>query len=87
MKYFILLIATTTFCFSSCRKDKQPEPKTYGQGSALQSVKDYAIFKKGTYWVYQDSTSLELDSVWVYKYEETVDSFPATANSLSLIHI
>ena len=82
MKIFILLIAIATFCFTSCRKDKQPEPKSYGQGSALQSVKDYAIFKKGTYWVYQDSTSLELDSVWVYKYEETVDSFPVTANSI-----
>ena len=82
MKNFILLISIITFCFTSCRKDKQPEPKTYGQATALQSVKDYAIFKKGTYWVYQDSTSLELDSVWVYKYEETVDSFPVTANSI-----
>jgi hypothetical protein len=30
------------------------------------------IFKDSTYWIYQDSASMQIDSVWVYKSEYSV---------------
>lgn len=72
LAYIIILAISLTGC-KSCKKE-QPQPTVYTQGGVNQNVKDYGVFKTGTYWVYQDSTSLELDSVWVYYYKETVDT-------------
>lgn len=72
----IHLLITCLICMLSlhgCKKDAQVQKK-YIVGSPDQNMLDYGIFKPGTYWVYQDSASGKLDSVWVYHYEETIDT-------------
>ena len=65
VKKTILLLFSLFFIFS-CRKDKSIEPiKTYGVGS---DIKDYCFFKPGTWWVYEDSLTGNIDSVYVTNY-------------------
>ena len=56
----MLLFITSTFLYTlnSCKKDP-------GEYSMLTEFKDYAYFKTGTYWIYQDSVSMQQDSVAV----------------------
>jgi len=74
---YLSIILIFSFCIIGCQKCKKdtPVPKQYSNaGAPNQSMLDYGVFKPGTYWVYQDSTSGRLDSVWVYEYEETADT-------------
>jgi len=75
-----------SICLTGCQKckKKQPEPVVYTNGSFNQSVKNYGVFKPGTYWVYQDSISGILDSVWVYQYAETTDTIENPTNTFNV---
>ncbi len=51
---------------SSCEDNNPPKPKdpvtiVYTMGE----VKDYMLFKKGTYWVYENDKTGTIDSQWV----------------------
>jgi len=49
----------------SCKKDNANTPNY--DISIPQEVYDYAYFKKGSYWVYEDSATHVLDSIYVTK--------------------
>lgn len=70
---YILIISISLTGCQQCKKDTIT-PKQYLNYVPTASIKPYAIFKTGTYWVYQDSATYKLDSVWVYHYSETVDT-------------
>jgi hypothetical protein len=55
--------AFLTLLLFSCRKEK-PKPPNYTIPLS-QTLKDFAYFRPGTYWIYEDSASHKLDSVYV----------------------
>lgn len=62
--YLLFLCACLTSC-TQCKK-KQPEPIDYAFSTPVNTdLYAYAYFKPGTYWVYQDSISGILDSVYI----------------------
>ena len=67
----------------SCCKKNEPAPDPYHNYKMPHEMLDYSYFKPGTYWVYQDSVSGAIDSVWVYDCIYTVDTLPKD-NSLGL---
>ncbi len=83
LAFYILLILCATSC-TRCKKDKAFEPATYPNYTPTQPIKDYAIFKPGTFWVYQDSATGVLDSVWVYQYSQTTDTVQKPANTYNI---
>lgn len=54
-------------CLTGCQKckKKQPEPDPGFSSPVNMDLYAYAYFKPGTYWVYQDSISGILDSVYI----------------------
>lgn len=54
---FILVLVLTTL---SCRKEKP----TYNMP---QEFKDYVMFPEGSYWIYEDSITNNIDSISLYK--------------------
>jgi hypothetical protein len=66
--FFVLVIF-----LSGCRKKDDPE---IGSIYLLpQEVKDYSLFLPGTYWIYQDSTTGNEDSVYVINSSNGKDTF------------
>ncbi|HLG02285.1 MAG TPA: hypothetical protein VI731_01740 [Bacteroidia bacterium] len=57
---------------AGCRKDPPPPPQPPGPSEAqlVEEFKAYTFFKEGSYWVYEDSASGVLDSIFVYYTEE-----------------
>ena len=53
----------------SCREKRLPEPEAVPLPAELKS---YTLFQPGTHWIYQDSASRQLDSVWVLSTEESI---------------
>ena len=62
---FLLLALLAT----ACHKPEPDEPTAVPLPAELKS---YTLFQPGTYWVYQDSASLQLDSVWVVSTDTNV---------------
>jgi hypothetical protein len=60
---FILTILITLLC-PSCERNQLP-PSPYHNWPIPQEALDYGYFKVGTYWVYEDSASHNLDSIYV----------------------
>jgi hypothetical protein len=75
----ILFLATLLlFLTSSSCKDKNK--KTYceenpSECSNIQGVKDYFCFKEGSWWVYQEETTLERDSVYITQYYNDLSNY------------
>ena len=68
-------IAFLILAFCSCCTDKEGgDPEPLPVIDAPQEVKDYIIFKPGTYWIYKDSTTGTEDSVFVYDFIEGHDT-------------
>ncbi len=62
-----VLITTTLVTLSGCIKDKAPKD-AYNKRSIYnipQDFKDYFYFAPGTYWIYQNQRTQELDSVYI----------------------
>lgn len=59
--FFFICVVT----FTGCKKDSKTEPDTGFSSPVNTDLYAYAYFKPGTYWVYQDSISGILDSVYV----------------------
>ena len=61
---YILFIS---ICLTGCQKckKKQPEPDSGFSSPVNTDLYAYAYFKPGTYWVYEDSISGILDSVYI----------------------
>ena len=60
----ILFILILIFVFGACKRDTNTEPKP-GTPVVYQDLTAYSYFKKGTYWIYKDSATSVLDSVYV----------------------
>jgi hypothetical protein len=54
----------------ACKKDKTPCVTDCPESNCedIQCVKDYFAFKVGSWWVYEEETSGERDSVYVTEY-------------------
>jgi hypothetical protein len=75
--HFFLLF---TILISGCRPDEITGPSSPYEHTLYipQEAKDYCYFQPGTYWVYQDSATGELDSVYVYEADAGIDTVTAT---------
>lgn len=76
MKNRIILLLLLPFALATC-KDKEPVWRTYGP-YYMGEMRDYVSFKKGTWWVYENTVTKERDSMvlqWV-----TLDTFTYTDN-------
>ena len=50
-----------------CKKDPQKEPAAACQyDSSVEGMKEWCYFKTGTWWVYREQTTGELDTITVY---------------------
>ncbi len=70
---YALLVACVCF-FTGCKPDKIVEDP-YQDHTMPKEMYDYGYFLPGTYWVYEDSVSGAIDSVWVwdaYKGRDTL---------------
>lgn len=82
MRKFIY-IAFISICLIGCSKckKKQPEPEKVYSFPIQPDLYSYAYFKAGTYWVYQDSVTNVLDSVYVTSSDSgTYTNAPGTPN-------
>lgn len=84
MKNKLLYYVLSFFIFSvcSCSCDKTIDDPNNGLWTIDQGVKDYSLFKPGTYWVYEDSATGVLDSVYVYDFRSGIDTSYSTHGEL-----
>jgi hypothetical protein len=71
--YFMLSILG-----SSCKDKDDPSPGTL---YLSQDLKDYAYFKVGTWWVYEEETSHDFDSVYLYSSLDTIITFDGSSTT------
>lgn len=64
-----LALALPLLLGASCHKPEPDEPAAVPLPAELKA---YKLFQPGTYWVYQDSASHLLDSVWVVSTERSI---------------
>jgi hypothetical protein len=69
MKKALLLALVPLLMATTCNKKEKQYPTYYMD----QEFKDYTLFKVGSYWVYQDSATKQIDSVYLYKQEITIN--------------
>jgi hypothetical protein len=63
----ILLLLALCFALSNCKHEPPPEePKVCQYDSSVEEMKKWYYFKTGTWWVYQEQTTGELDTITVY---------------------
>lgn len=76
MKKVIYISLFLMGCFflviTSCKKDKTPNSTPCTTCQKVTEAKDYFAFKIGSWWVYEEETSQERDSVYVT--ESTIDA-------------
>lgn len=78
-----LLYAAGMLFISGCKPDKEVEPKLK-EYLIPQEIKDYALFKPNTYWIYKEQTSGIEDSVFVISEWQGKDTL--TENGLNGIY-
>jgi hypothetical protein len=65
-KTFLVIALLTAALFGNCKCKKDPDPKPAEPIVPLEDLTAYSYFKKGTYWIYKDSTTGVEDSMYVY---------------------
>ena len=72
----ICAVLFTVLSSTSCKdKNKSYCEENPGECSDIREVKDYFAFKQGSWWVYEEETSHERDSVYVTEYFSDPNSF------------
>jgi len=66
---YIFLFSILTILFIGCHKDTHPPPPPLGFRHTPTQLLEYSIFKPGSYWIYQDTNTKRIDSVYVTGYE------------------
>jgi hypothetical protein len=62
-KHALLIIAGTLLClFNSCKPEEKPHPNIYKGPYYLGEVKDYLYFKPGSYWIYKNNVTNQIDT-------------------------
>jgi hypothetical protein len=68
---FVLLVVV-----SSCTHEtKEPDPVPCPYNSDYEEMKDWYYFKEGTYWVYEEENSGNIDTILVVQSTEQPDEF------------
>lgn len=62
--YHMALLTLLSLICSRCKhvRDENAIPCHCGEGNTIESLKEWTYFKTGTYWIYQEETTLELDT-------------------------
>lgn len=60
------LVFSIILSFASCHQDPQTPGPSVDEAEMVRQLKEYTYFKEGSYWVYQDSVTGDLDSMYVY---------------------
>ena len=68
--YRLIFSALIAFLIIEACGKKDKEHPTYYLG---QRYKDYAVYKVGSYWIYEDSASKVIDSIYLYKQEISIN--------------
>lgn len=66
---FSLLSTLPLLLLLACYRREGPEPDAVPLPAELKA---YTLFQPGTYWIYQDSASRRLDSVWVVSTDMSI---------------
>lgn len=70
--YISLLFSIITISvFSSCKEKKTYCEENPGECRSVLTAKQFFLFKMGSWWVYEEETSLERDSVYVTEYSNS----------------
>jgi len=77
MKINFLLLLTFIFLIG-CKKDKGSDQTVK---YLSKDLKDYAYFKKGTWWVYKEDSSQAIDSIVVYNNMDTILIFDGSTGT------
>lgn len=82
------LFLTTLLLFLTSSSCKDKNKKTYCEENPsecpdIKEVKDYFCFKIGTWWVYEEETTLERDSVYVTEYSNNQSNYYFDVRMLS----
>ena len=67
-----LYMAIILIGVSACKNDKPTICSSENTLRIPKDILDRFIFKDSTYWIYQDSASMQIDSVWVYKNQYSI---------------
>lgn len=71
MKAWIVFIGAIALQFmAGCHDDPQPPGPSVNEAEMVRQLKEYTYFKEGSYWVYADSATGDLDSMFVYYADE-----------------
>lgn len=73
LKLSILLLALLCLALQ-CNKDDNNEPKDVTRLS--EEFKDYAYFKEGSWWVYKELNSGDLDSAYIIRSDILIEHIP-----------
>lgn len=75
----VLLALTIALIVASCKKEKTPYETCPDSGSAncenVQNIKNFFYFKVGSWWVYEEETSGERDSIYVTEASEDPNTY------------
>ncbi len=77
MKKFVFhLLFLTVLCIalSTCKHEPVFDPATCGDAQTIDEMKQWVLFKPGTYWIYEEETSGDRDTVIVTEYFDGVSS-------------
>lgn len=64
----ILLIVCLCISLSNCKHEPDPNGAQCGDAQTIDEMKQWVLFKPGTYWIYEEETSGERDTVTVTEY-------------------
>lgn len=62
--YFITFLGATALV--SCHNDPDPPIPSVDEAEMVRQLKEFTYFKEGSYWVYEDSATGDLDSMFVH---------------------
>lgn len=82
MNYRTIVLLSCLVLLMACRKHEDPEPVPHQGGCAVteshyldDSLMKFFLFKKGSYWIYADSTSGSTDSVYCSGSSKESDTY------------
>ncbi len=76
IKYLVHLLFFITLCvvLSTCKHEPVFDPTTCGDAQTIDEMKQWVLFKPGTYWIYEEETSGDRDTVIVTEHFDGVSS-------------
>lgn len=71
MKKLLFMCPLGLLFLVNCKKDP-PSQTRCGDSMEINEIKNWVLFKPGTYWIYEEENSLERDTVRVTSYYDTI---------------